>query len=122
MYRVLRLIYRIINNRNGNIIANNATLASSFSMRLRGLIGKDSLSMGKAMIIPNCQIVHMFFMKFPIDVIFCDNHYQILYIQHSLKPWRISKFVKNAYYVIELPNHTIEQSNIIIGDLLEITS
>jgi hypothetical protein len=92
-----------------------------FNGRLRGLIGRAELEPGQGMLISKCSIVHMWFMKFPIDVIFCSNGGTVLGLQRNLKPWWFSKFVFGSSYVIELPSGTIENYSINKGDQLKFT-
>ena len=110
---------RLLNRRNGALVAGNATWASTMFSRLKGLLGRASFEPGEALILPSCSAVHMFFMRFAIDIVFCDKNFQVLGIQENLRPWRISKLVPNAYYTIELPLGTIQQADIRLGDELE---
>lgn len=57
---------------------------------------------------PNCNSIHTFFMKEPIDVIMTDKNYNILYIYKNFKPWRIILPKKNVKHVFEYPYNSTD--------------
>src|SRR3989338_6279649 len=61
---------RIINKTKNTVIAEQAAMADTVLSLLKGLLGRDSINPGEALIITQCRSIHMFFMKFGIDVIF----------------------------------------------------
>jgi len=88
-------------------------IAQSFKERYKGLMGEK---VPQSLVITPCIQVHTFFMRFPIDVIFYDSGYNVVHIEKNLSPWRISKKVKNAQGVVELPAGTADNVGIKIGD------
>jgi uncharacterized membrane protein (UPF0127 family) len=60
----------------------------------------------------------MFFMRFPIDVVFLDRDNVVVKVVHGIKPWRMALGGggKNA---LELPAGTISSAGIANGDQLE---
>ena len=46
--------------------------------------------------------IHMFFMRFAIDAVFCDKDLRVVGVERDLKPWRTAGR-KGAKVVIELP-------------------
>lgn len=94
--------------------------AGSSDTRTKGLLGRASLDAGEGLYIVPCQWVHMFGMKFPIDVAFLDREGRVLAMQHTLKPNRISKLVWRADGVLELPAGTLESSGTERGDVIEL--
>lgn len=111
---------KIINISNGKIIAERGLLANNFFSRFKGLIGRDDLGYDEGLCILPCKSVHTCFMKFSIDVIFVDRNDKVCKIIQDLKPWKISGFVKNAKYVIEVPANKSEMLRIEVGDKVEI--
>ena len=109
----------IINKRTDTIVANAAKDARSIIARTIGLLGRGSMAPGEALIIRRCNMVHMLFMAFAIDVVFCTSGDAVLDTQEQLQPWRLSKKVWKATYVIEFPAGTIKAEDIRIGDVLE---
>ncbi|MCM2276604.1 MAG: DUF192 domain-containing protein [Oligoflexia bacterium] len=68
-------------------------MAERFFDRLRGLIGRKSLSPGEAMLFPDCNDIHMWFMSIPLDVVFLRadgvNAYRVSSIREGIRPWRL---------------------------------
>jgi uncharacterized membrane protein (UPF0127 family) len=60
----------------------------------------------------------MFFMKFPIDVIFCDDHDRVVGICPNIKPFALSPIFLKASFAIELPSGSIAASKTQVGDQL----
>ena len=59
--------------------------------------------------------LHMFFVFYPIDVLFLDGKKRVVQLKEYFKPWHIT-FCKSAQYVIELPVGTIERTKTNVGD------
>jgi uncharacterized protein len=111
---------RIRNLTKNTILAEDAEIAASFSQRTRGLLGRDSLPLGKGMHILRCNSVHTFFMRFSIDVVFLSAHGKVLKTFVALKPFRITLPLFRASSVIELPAGTVLNSNTEIDDTIAI--
>ena len=71
-------------------------------------------------LIKNCKIIHSFFMKFSFDAVFLDKDFQVVALFSEFKPFRISKFIKNAKYVLELPEGSIKKFEINLRDKFEV--
>lgn len=57
--------------------------------RTRGLLGRDELPPGKLMLLPRCNLIHTFGMRFLLDIIFIDRNNCIRKIVRNVKPGRI---------------------------------
>ena len=112
--------YRFINATRNVSLADRGRLAANAWLRFKGLLGSKSLANGEALLIRPCQSVHTLFMVYPIDVLFVNRDSRIVHLYHSLRPFRISRLVFRAKYVIELPAGTIERTHTTVGDLLRI--
>ena len=86
--------------------------------RMRGLIGKDDLQISEGLWITPCNSVHMFAMRFPVDVVFLDVYGRILNVIESLKPWRIA-WCWRAHVALELRAGSFADCNISHRDILE---
>ena len=75
--------------------------SDSLLFRYKGLLGRRGLELDEGILLPHCNSIHMFFMKFPIDAVFLDKGNRIVRICHSIKPWRISPLVLGADSVLE---------------------
>lgn len=103
------------------VVATNVAEARSFIARGRGLMLRDSFPSGTALIIDPCSSIHMFFMRFPIDVLYMNREHQVVRAQAGIKPWRVGPiWTRGAKYVIELPEGAIARSHTQIGDQLEV--
>ena len=63
-------------------------------------------------------MIHTFFMKFPIDVLFLDRGLVVRRVLEGLKPWRLSPWVFSAHSVLELKGGIL-RGGVAPGDRLE---
>lgn len=103
-------------------IASQVIIANKYFSRMKGLLGRDGLSYDKCMVIYPCNSVHTYFMKFPIDVLFLNKEYKVVRIIENLRPFKVSPFVRKAYYVVEIAARPGIKNMIHEGDQLEIRS
>ncbi|MGH2753829.1 MAG: DUF192 domain-containing protein [Actinomycetota bacterium] len=94
---------RLILVRDGRTIAEATERATTWAARLRGLIGRTGLPSGAALMLCPARQVHTFGMRFPIDVIVCDRRLLVLHVARTLRPHRLTRFVRRGHYVFELP-------------------
>ena len=81
---------------------------------------RAGLPAGGGLILDPCRAVVSFFMRFPIDVVFLNRENQVVYVLSNLKPWKASRIVRGARYVVELPPGTAASSGTCEGDVLSI--
>lgn len=62
--------------------------------------------------------LHMWFVFFPIDVVFLDDNFKVVDIKRNFKPWTMYKTNKMIRYFIELPLGDAKSVN--VGDKLSI--
>ena len=112
---------RVINLRNNAVLADKAKVADSFFSRLIGLLGRSCLEKGEALILkPSCSI-RTVFMRFTIDVLFLDKEGKVIALLPSFKAFCFSPVYFNAYFPVELPDHTLKLTQTQPGDLVKIT-
>ena len=109
---------RILNRSRNTVIAEVVKVADSFGSRMTGLLKHRSLPAGTGLLITHCNSIHMFFMKFAIDVIFADGNDRVVGVVRAIRPFRLSPIFWKARYVIELPVGTIDGSKTSAGDQL----
>lgn len=85
----------------GAVVCARCALATNPWTRFRGLMGRASLDPDEGMLIRPSGSIHMFFMRFPIDAVFCDRELRIVGVARGLKPWRTASR-RGAKVVIEL--------------------
>lgn len=101
-------------------LAEDAGLATGLLTRGVGLMFRRTLPEGSGLVlIPEGQI-HMFFMRFPLDIVHADAKGTILRIVHGIKPWRLGPMVRKCRMVIELPAGTATRTGTQVGDVIAI--
>ena len=85
----------------GSIVCTRCRLAVHPWSRMRGLMGRASLSPDEGMLFRPTGSIHMFFMRFPIDAVFLDRDLVVLDVARDLQPWRVASR-RGAKIVIEL--------------------
>lgn len=114
-------LHTIYNQTRAATLARQAELADSFGRRGLGLMGRRSLPEGGGLILLPNNNIHMFFMRFPIDVVFVNREHRIVGMRHRFKPWRPFAGASAARYTIELPAGILAATNTEVGDQLQIT-
>ena len=87
----------------GDVLAERVTWARGPWEKARGLIRKPALGHGAALIITRAAQVHTFGLVAPIDVVFCSDDWVVLHVISPMPLRRVSRWVRRARYVIELP-------------------
>ena len=96
------------------------TLANDSVARSRGLLGRTALAPEEGLWIVPCPMIHTFFMRFAIDVLFLDRGLRVVRVLERLKPWRLSPWVFRAHSALELAGGRL-QGSVRTGDRLEIS-
>ena len=108
----------VVNTRTGESLGDAIEAARTLRSRVIGLLGRDGLERSGGLWIEPCNSIHMFFMRFAIDVVFVDRGNQVTRTFTNLGPWRLARGGRKARGVLELPTGTIEQSGTKQGDPL----
>ena len=85
----------------GRVVLTRCLLARRPWQRMRGLLGRARLDPGEGMLFEPAGSIHMLFMRFAIDAIFCDRDLIVLDVVRSLTPWRVAGR-RGARIVIEV--------------------
>lgn len=110
---------KLINKKNGWVLADNLEVADSFLKRTKGLLGRSGICRGEGLHIIPCSSIHSFFMKFDFDAVFINKKNEVVYLNKNMPAWRVSKVCFSANSVIELPAGIINETETEIGDVLE---
>jgi uncharacterized membrane protein (UPF0127 family) len=105
----------IVNERTGQVVASSVEIASTRRARRKGLLGREGVAPGAALVITPCNAVHTFGMRFPIDVAFVDASGVVRKVVRGLAPWRIA-LSPRAAAVIEVAAGGLSESLIRPGD------
>ena len=109
----------IANARSGRVVADQLMTAFDSASRRKGLLERDSMPEGSALIIAPSNAIHTFFMRFAIDVVFVRKDGRVLKTRTAMPAWRIAGTFR-GFAVVELPAGTLERSDTRPGDQLVI--
>ncbi len=90
--------------------------------RLCGLLGKARMRSDEAVWIVPSRGIHTIGLMFAIDVIFLDSQNRVIHMIENLGPMRIAGIRWQCASVLQLPAHTIYESDTRLGDHLLISS
>ena len=88
--------------------------------RRKGLLGRDGLPAGHALIIAPCSLIHTFRMTFAIDVIFAARDGRVLKVCADVQPGRI-RGAFQAFAVVEMAAGQVGRSRVAVGQTLVVT-
>jgi uncharacterized protein len=111
-------VYRLRTS-DGTVVCERCELPESWFARMRGLLGRSGLEPGNGMLIDAAPSVHMFFMRFPIDVVFLDRDWKVVRVVHGLRPWRVAG-ARRAVAALELSAGAAAEAGIQEGDVLSL--
>jgi uncharacterized protein len=86
-------------------------------MRTKGLLGRAGLPDDEGLWIQPTSSIHMWFMRFPIDVVWAAADGRVLKLVQDLGPWKMS-YCRGAKVALELPVGAIARSGVRVGDHL----
>ncbi len=112
---------RAVNLTRGTVLCSRLEDAGGLAGQGRGLLGRTGLEPGTGMLFENGRFtpfmwMHMFFMRFAIDIVFLGRGDRVVRINQGLKPWRVSSVVFGARRALELPAGASDESSTQIGD------
>jgi hypothetical protein len=109
----------LINASTKATLASSVELAQTSAQRRKGLLGRDGMEPGSALVITRCNAVHTIGMRFPIDVAFVDAKGRVRKVVEDLVPWRIA-ISPSAAAVIEFPAGALKNGALMPGDHVSI--
>jgi uncharacterized membrane protein (UPF0127 family) len=105
------------NETRGQSVAGRVRAARTFRERVVGLLATPRLGAGEGLWISPCQAIHTFGMRYPIDIAFLDAEGVVRH-QATVKPWRLSAWVRKTVGVLELAEGELAKSGTQAGDKL----
>ena len=109
----------IKNRTRDSVVCERAVIADNPWLRLRGLLGRDSLAPGDGMFLSPSPSIHSAFMRFDFDAIFLDRDMRVVRIAAEIPPWR-ARSAKGAKSVLELAAGEAERRGLQVGDELAV--
>ena len=110
---------KILNQTKNTFLAIDATMADTPLKRMKGLLGRERLEEGQALILKPSNSIHCFFMRFTIDALFLDKENKVI-AAVTLPPWHLSRIYFRAILVIELPEGAIRKTSTQKGDIISL--
>jgi uncharacterized membrane protein (UPF0127 family) len=107
----------LVNARTGEVVASSVEVADTRAARRRGLLGREGLPGGAALVITRSNAVHTIGMRFAIDVVFVDAQGTVRKIVRRLPPWRVAVSVP-ARSAIEFGAGEVDGDAVRLGDRL----
>jgi uncharacterized protein len=111
----------ITNKSKKKIICDNEKILTSIFSKAVGLMfHKRITDTGYIFVFekPRRIDLHMFFVFFPIDLLFLDKEKKVIEIKEDFRPFTLYYSKEKAAYVIELPPKSINNSNCEKGDII----
>ena len=97
-------------------------VADGWWSRSRGLLGRDALAPGEGLLLTPCRSIHMYGMRFPLDVAFLDREGTVVETYADLAPGRRTRWHRTARHALELPAGTLAATRTGPGDRLAWTA
>lgn len=116
MTRGLRI--HVVNKTRDSVLGARVEIADRWWTRLRGFLRRPPPAQGEGLLLSPCRGVHMWGVKFPLDVIFVDRHGRVVAIYGELQPGKRTSYHFGAEHALEVPAGTIAATGTQVGDLL----
>jgi protein-S-isoprenylcysteine O-methyltransferase Ste14/uncharacterized membrane protein (UPF0127 family) len=101
-------------------LAERVLRAETLLERLRGLLGRSSLSEEEALLLDPCRAIHTVGMRFPIDVLFLDRRGRVVRAVERLRPNRLMEAAWGARRALELPAGRIQATGTSVGHQIQL--
>lgn len=101
-------------------LADRVILADTRWTRLRGMMGRPEPNDREGMLLEPCRSVHMYWMKYPLDVAFLAPDGRVVATYHGLAPSSRSKWHAEADRALELQTGRLAATGTEVGDHLEL--
>ncbi len=93
-----------------DVVFENVDLTDSIMERMKGLLGRDTYSPGRAMWFRPCSSIHTFFMRFSIDLVFLDRDMKVVDIRRNVPPCRMVFGRNGAWSVLEVSSGWMDEA------------
>jgi hypothetical protein len=113
---------KVTNTTRGTTVGDKVELADTSLKRMFGLLGRRGLDAGGGLWIKPSSGVHTVGMAFRIDVVGLDRDLKVIKLWRCIPPFRVTSVSMKVKSVVELPCGAINDSQMQIGDQLQISS
>lgn len=84
------------------------------------MLGRPNPGPGEGLLLEPCQAVHMYWMRYPLDIAFLDEQGEVVAVYHELQPSRMTRRHGNAAKALEMRAGTLKRSSTEVGDTIEL--
>ena len=112
-------IVRVSNLTRQVVVCDKCGIANNIFTRVRGLLGRKSLEVGEGLLIVPCPSIHMFGMKFSLDVVFLTQENIVTDFVENIEPGKLYVAQNNfgkAYAALEISPGVIAGTGLQRGD------
>ena len=113
----MRLL-RVVNTRGDRELGSRVLLADGWLTRLRGMLARPAPLPGEGLLLSPCRSIHMYGMRYPLDVAFLNAAGRVVASYPALRPGGRTRWHRQATHALELPAGTLESSGTRVGDVL----
>ena len=103
----------------GALLIPRVETAAGFIARLVGLLGRNGLEPGRALLLAPGSMIHTCGMRFPLDLIFVDRQWTVTRVVRGVRPFRCVSGGKHAHAVLEMQAGWLPPDAVRAGDRLE---
>jgi uncharacterized membrane protein (UPF0127 family) len=106
---------------NGRVLVPNVAVSKAFGRgNAKGLLGRDGIAAGDGLLLSDpLGMIHMFFMRFPIDAVFLTSDLRVVRVAAGLRPWRVAR-AGGARRILEIGAGEADRLGIQAGDQLRL--
>ncbi|MEO6908822.1 MAG: DUF192 domain-containing protein, partial [Abditibacteriaceae bacterium] len=111
------------NKTQDRIICQNCGVANNPLTRMKGLLGRETLADDEGLLIVPCSSIHMWGMKFALDVIFLTRENVVTDFAENISPGKIYAAKRHhgkAHAALEVAAGTAARNGLQWGDQLEV--
>ena len=111
-------VLRVVNESRQSVLGGRIRMADTMHARLRGFLFRRQPVSGEGLLLAPCKGVHMYGMRFALDVLFIDECGCVIAAHPNLSPGQRTSMYPTARYALELPAGAIADSQTSVGDRL----
>ena len=108
----------IRNETRRSLLGSEVVWARRMISRMRGFLMRPAPRNGEGLLLSPCKGVHMYGMRFPLDVLFISRDGRVVSSYPNLEPGQRTPLQRGAYHALELPVGTIKRTGTEVGDAI----
>jgi len=101
-------IWEVTIRETGQVLLRHVIRADSFGRRFWGLMGHPTLGEAQGLWFPQTKIIHTFFMRFPLGVVYLTRDYEVV-AKETVIPWHFGGWYSRVSQVVEMSPDLLPQ-------------